>query len=65
MGGELPSPAELLIIRYEDTAGYWLIFLDDPGEEMGDHDHRTLAEALEEAEAGYRIERHEWEVYGD
>ena len=70
-----PLPAEVIIIRYDSLSRqsirepatqvteYWTIYLDGTGEEMADHDHSTLEEALEDAEHGFRIKRDEWEMF--
>ncbi len=61
-GSRLPAPAQLQIVQYPDDPGYYLLYLDEFGEELTDTYHDTLEEALHQAEWEFRVKLEEWEV---
>jgi hypothetical protein len=48
-------------VRYEGQDGFFLLYCDESGEEMTDTWHRTLDDALDQAEFEFTVQRHEWE----
>lgn len=59
-GRPMASFAALVIVRYKSDAGYYLIYLNDAGEEMTDTWHETLEDALNQAEHEYEGIASKW-----
>lgn len=59
---ELPAPVELQIVKYPDDAGYYLLYLDDSGNEQTDTYHDTLEGALSQAEFEFKTRPGDWET---
>ena len=61
-GAELPPPSQLEIVTYPDDPGFYLLYLDDEGNELTDTYHDSQAEAMRQARWEFRVEEDEWEV---
>jgi hypothetical protein len=59
-GNPFPPTAELKIMRYEGTSGFYLLHFDIDGNELNDTYHDSLEDALHQAEYEFRIEPSEW-----
>src|ERR1700737_368274 len=60
-GGEiLPKPSILTIAQRGSDLGYYLLYLDDQGEEMTDTYHENLDAAFEQAKAEFGVAKEEW-----
>lgn len=59
---ELPVPNELRIVQYDSDPGFYLLYLDEVGNELTDTYHESLAEALRQAKWEFEVGLHEWEV---
>jgi len=59
-GSELPTPAMLRISRYDDQAGFYLLYLDHEGVEMTDTWHETVEAAMAQATFEFEVEPLEW-----
>jgi len=57
-------PTSLLIVRYPDAPGFYLLYLDEQGNELTDTYHDTLEQAMEQATWEFQVQSHEWEVLG-
>ena len=63
VGGDLMAPpAGLRIVRYENEAGYRLLYLDAHGVEQTDTWHLTLDDALHQAEFEFSVCAADWTV---
>lgn len=58
----MAAPAELRIVRRENEAGYYLLYLDAHGVEQTDTWHQTLDDALHQAEFELCIRAADWTV---
>jgi hypothetical protein len=56
----LPKPSTLAIAQVGSDPGYYLLYLDDEGEEMTDTYHETLDAAFDQAEAEFDVTKAEW-----
>ena len=63
-GVPIPPPRELLIVRYADDPGFYLIHLDEAGQELTDTYHESVGEAQAQADWEFRIAGGEWEDVG-
>lgn len=61
-GGLLSKPSELLVVRYPDDAGYYLLYCDENGSELTDTFHESLESALAQAEWEFQVKPGEWEA---
>ena len=61
-GKVVPPPTRLVIAKYPDDAGCYLLHLDDRGKELTDTFHDSVEEALEQAEWEFRVSRTEWRL---
>ncbi len=59
---ELPPASTLKIATYEDTEGFYLLYLDANGNELTDTFHDTIEEAFSQAEWEYNVKPDEWET---
>jgi hypothetical protein len=60
---EVPPPVSLRIVQYEaDEPRAYLFYCDDSGEEMTDTLHDSMEEAMDQAEAEFGVQRHEWDL---
>lgn len=59
---ELPPPHELVIAQLPPDEGYYLLYLDDLGNEITDTYHDSLGQALAQAEFEFRVQPEEWEI---
>jgi hypothetical protein len=61
IGGEdMPPPASLRIVRYENDTAYYLLYCDAAGREMTDTWHEALIGAIRQAEFEFRVTPDEW-----
>jgi hypothetical protein len=60
-GPELPPPHELLIAQLPPDEGYYLLYLDDQGEEITDTYHDSVDKALAQAKWEFDVDPEEWE----
>ena len=58
----LPVPAFLQVVQYAEDPGFYLLYLDQNGQELTDTYHETLAGAFEQARWEFSVESTEWEV---
>ena len=61
-GPELPAPHSLMIAQLQPDRGYYLLYLDESGEEITDTYHDSLEKALEQAEWEFNVKTDEWDV---
>lgn len=62
---ELPPAAELKIVKYEDSEGYYLLYFDADGNEVTDTFHDTMEDAFAQAEWEFNVKPFEWEIDDD
>ena len=63
----LPNPTQasnLLIAKYPDDHGHYLLYLDENGVELTDTVHDSLTDALAQAEWEFDVKAEEWSVVG-
>lgn len=60
----VPSPRQLLIVQYAGDPGFYLIHLDEGGNELTDTYHDTLEDACEQAAWEFQVEEGDWEGEG-
>lgn len=60
-GAELQTPYQLTIAQIPPDKGYYLLYLDEEGNEITDTYHESLEAALEQAKWEFNVEPHEWE----
>lgn len=61
-GPELPAPHALMIAQLSPDPGFYLLYLDESGEEITDTYHDTLENALDQATWEFNVEPDEWDV---
>ncbi len=61
-GAELPAPHELMIAQLPPDRGYYLLYLDENGNEITDTYHDSLEKALAQAKWEFDIDPDEWQV---
>jgi hypothetical protein len=59
---ELPPPAILQIVQFTNDPGFYLLYLDDSGQELTDTYHETREGALLQAQREFQVELDEWEA---
>ena len=57
----IPPPAQLAIVRYRTDPGYYLLYLDERGEELTDTYHETVEKAMDQADWEFGVKPDEWE----
>jgi hypothetical protein len=57
---ELPKPTALSIAQVSPDPGYYLLYLDDEGEEMTDTYHDDLDAAFGQANAEFGVLKEDW-----
>jgi hypothetical protein len=63
VGGTLiGKPSSLRVARYADDPGYYLLYLDEHGQETTDTCHQSLDDALHQATFEFGVQAHEWTV---
>ena len=62
---ELPPPSKLAIVRYPDDPAFYLVYLDEEGNELTDTYHDSQAQAMAQARWEFRLDENEWEVIED
>jgi len=60
-GPELQTPHQLTIAQIPPDQGYYLLYLDEEGNEITDTYHDSLEAALAQAEWEFNVGAHEWE----
>lgn len=60
-GPELPAPHELVIAQLPPDEGYYLLYLDEKGDEITDTYHESLEKALAQAKWEFDVDVEEWE----
>jgi len=60
-GLKVDKPTQLIIAKYEDCSGYYLLHIDKEGKEMTDTYHETIEDALEQADFEFGVQPEEWE----
>ncbi len=61
-GRLLPPPAEVQVVDFPGSSGYYLLYLDEAGQEMTDTFHDSLADALAQAEWEFNLRDGDWEI---
>ena len=61
-GPELPTPSALMIAQLPTDRGYYLLYLDEQGNEITDTYHDSLEKAVEQAKWEFQVEPDEWEM---
>lgn len=61
-GPELPAPHELVIAQLPPDEGYYLLYLDDKGNEITDTYHDSLEQALAQAKWEFEVKVDEWQA---
>ncbi|QDT90269.1 hypothetical protein [Gimesia algae] len=59
---EMMPPAELKIVQYPHSPGFYLLYCDPYGVEMTDTFHEAIEKAVAQAEWEFRVREDEWEV---
>jgi hypothetical protein len=59
--GLLPPPAILQIVQFSGDAGFYLLYLNENGEEMTDTYHDSLIGTLDQAEFEFSVKADEWD----
>ena len=57
----LSPPQNLQIAQYPDDEGYYLLYLDENGDELTDTYHNDIASAMAQAEWEFGVKVSEWE----
>ena len=52
--------AELRIVKYEDDAGYYLLYFDENQKELTDTYHESIESAHKQAEWEFQVKPSEW-----
>jgi hypothetical protein len=61
-GPELLPPHSLMIAQLLPDPGYYLLYLDENGEEITDTYHESLEKVLDQAKWEFGVEPDEWDV---
>ena len=56
----VPPPSALEIVQYPDDDAYYLLYLDDSGNELTDTWHETINDAKAQAEFEFSVAPSEW-----
>lgn len=59
---DMPPPAELKIVQYSHSPGFYLLYCDPHGIEMTDTFHESVEKALAQAKWEFAVREDEWEV---
>lgn len=60
---ELRTPQQLMIVQIPPkNQGYYLLYLDDKGDELTDTYHDSLEEALAQAKWEFNVDPDEWQT---
>jgi len=59
--GEMQRPHSLVIAHFAGGEGYYLLYLDDRGEELTDTLHDSTADAMKQAEWEFGVQSREWQ----
>jgi hypothetical protein len=58
----VPLPVSLAISKYEGDDGFYLLYLDDNGNDLTDTYHLSIDKALLQAEWEFGVKSDEWQV---
>lgn len=58
----LPSAHQLEVAKFEEEPGYYLLYLDEEGQEMTDTYHDSFEEALAQAQFEFGVVLQDWEI---
>ncbi len=61
----MPRPARLRISRYADDPRFYLLYIDDAGEELTDTWHPTLEDAMQQAAVEFNVKPNDWVILAD
>ena len=61
-GAVLAAPAALRIVQFSGDAGFYLLYLDDVGDELTDTFHDSVDAAMAQAEWEYGVVAEDWHV---
>jgi hypothetical protein len=61
-GPDLPAPHSLMIAQLLPDPGYYLLYLDESGEEITDTYHESLEKAFQQAEREFNVKPDDWDV---
>lgn len=61
-GPQLPYPHGLIVAQLPPDPGFYLLYLDERGNEITDTYHDSLEGALAQAKWEFEVEPEEWEV---
>lgn len=61
-GPELPAPHALMIAQLRPDQGFYLLYLNEKGNEITDTYHESLEKALSQAKWEFNVELEEWEL---
>ena len=56
----LPPPSELHIVKYLDIGGFGLLYLDEKGNAQTDTWHKTLEDAMAQADFEFQVKPLDW-----
>ncbi|MDY6786452.1 MAG: hypothetical protein SW833_28740 [Cyanobacteriota bacterium] len=59
---KIPAPHSLQIVKYPNDFGYYLLYLDEQGEELTDTYHEQLDGAVAQAEWEFSVRPEQWTV---
>ncbi|HKY28590.1 MAG TPA: hypothetical protein VJM12_11690 [Pyrinomonadaceae bacterium] len=60
-GAQLPVPYKLMIAQIPPDEGYYLLYLDQQGNEITDTYHNSLEEAVAQAKWEFDVQADEWQ----
>jgi hypothetical protein len=49
-------------MKFHDDSGYYLLYLDETGEELTDTYHDSLEKAFSQAEREFQCKEEEWQI---
>lgn len=53
-------PQKLVILQFDGALDYYLIHLDESGEELTDTNHDSIESAMDQAKFEFLVEREQW-----
>jgi len=59
-GSELPVPVQLQIAEFDDDPGFYLLYLNEIGEELTDTYHDSVEQALSQAALEFGVVESQW-----
>jgi len=61
-GEDLPAPHALMVAQLPPDDGFYLLYLDESGEEITDTYHSSLEGALDQATWEFEVKHDEWDA---